>query len=172
MPMLGARAATTLSLSAAGSAAVACARLAQPSRSAPRGRLDIASILARYARRAAALRSRIRPVTSTTACFIATDGGRWKTAPCGPLLQDHRDPVRLGRRDGPLRDLRDLDRHPRQRDTPLLERLADEIRALLGKAELRHLGGRDDVDLAVLLLGRLGDGADLCELFLGKVRRR
>jgi hypothetical protein len=87
-------------------------------------------------------------------------------------LQDHRDPVRLGHRDGPLRDLRDLDRHPRQRDTALLERLADEIRALLGKAELRRLGGRDDVDLAILLLGRLGDGADLCELLLGKIRRR
>ena len=64
------------SLSARGSAAKACAMLAQPSRSGPRGRRR-ASRRCAPGRRAAspALRSRMRPVTSTTACFM---GMRWR----------------------------------------------------------------------------------------------
>ena len=93
MPMFGARSATMRSLSAAGSAANACATLAQPRRSVPRGRAH-ARRRAQVGARVGALRSRMRSVTSTTACFIGPISRRLARTPQASPSAGQLDPVR------------------------------------------------------------------------------
>jgi len=97
----------------------------------------------------------MRPVTSTTACFMA-DGERRATVASGGRAggrgsaQADFDPVGLGRRNAAARHLGDVHADPPERNPCCLETLADGGDPFPGEIHLVGAVGRDSIRVAIV----------------------